>query len=47
MTAVSGYAKAEIHNHSQKVLLPHISSTVEMAVWEAFSYQIPFFFSYL
>lgn len=47
MTELSRYAKAEIYNHSQKALQQHISSAVEMAVWEAFSHQILFFFSYL
>lgn len=37
MTELSGYAQAAIYNHSQKALQQHISSAVEMAVWEAFS----------
>lgn len=46
MTGLSRYAEAEIRSLSQKAL-QHISSAVEMAVWEAFSYQtFIFFFSY-
>lgn len=47
MAELSRYAKAEVRSRSQKAL-QRISSSVEMAVWEAFSYQIffLFFFSY-
>lgn len=43
MTGLSRYAEAEIRSLSQKAL-QHISSAVEMAVWEAFSYQTFIFF---
>lgn len=43
MAELSRYAKAEVRSRSQKAL-QRISSSVEMAVWEAFSYQIFFFF---